>query len=176
MRMYLGMLSTNWTDGLSQAQRDGWNVYASNVTVIGPLGDPISLSGQMQYVRTNTARLQAGLAQVDEPPTTFNIGEPPMPSALAIDDGAEFDVTLPTITDGDYIIRIGKPQGAGIGFFKGPFRFQQVAAADVVDGQVTVWPGPIVGQKYWFAFRRAYDDGRLSEQVIVGPVVCVASV
>lgn len=176
MRMYLGNLSTAWTDVLSEAQRAAWNLYAANVTVIGPLGDAITLSGQMHFIRSNTARLQASLSQQNDAPTTYNIGETPMPSGITVTDSPDFDMTLPAITDGDYIVRIGKPQGAGIGFFRGPFRFQQTATGDITAGDTTAWPDPVIGQKIWFAVRRAYDDGRLSEQVIVGPYVVESGV
>jgi len=177
MRMYLGMLSTYWGETLTAAEQEAWNLYAANVTVIGPLGDPITLSGQMHFIRSNTARLQAGLSQIDAAPTTFNTGETPMVSSVAYSNvvgppaGTQLDITFTSITTGVMLIRIGRPQGAGIGFFKGPFRYQTHEDTSPFSDLQDVWPDMTAGQKVWTAFRNSFDDGRLSEQVIVGPSV-----
>lgn len=49
-----------WTNGLSNAARQGWITYAQATPVIDPLGQQITLSGQQMYVRSNTVNLIMG--------------------------------------------------------------------------------------------------------------------
>lgn len=165
-------LTSRWSDTLTQAQRDAWDVYGANVPVLNPLGDQIQLSGQQHYVRSNVPRLQAALARVDDAPTTFELGSFTAPS-FSITAPDQLDVTF---TAGDawvgeddaaMLVYTGRPQAATINFFKGPYRF-----ADSIDGNSSTPPtSPATlttdfaystGQKLFTFVRVTRADGRLS--------------
>jgi hypothetical protein len=182
-RAGLALLATNWSTVLTSAQRAAWDLYASNVAVINALGATIYLTGQQQYIRSNTPRIQAALSVIDDAPTTFNLGEVTQPILSLV------DVTVPevqiTFTDGDawtsedgayLLVYMGKPQGPGITFFKGPYRFM-----DSVAGDITIPPtnpasmtSPFIytaGQLAWAQCRVTRADGRLSLPLRIGPTV-----
>lgn len=71
VRTIFGNLSTAWAT-LTDAQRDAWVTYATNVPVTGIFGDPLTLTGHQAFIRSNAARVQAGLTRVDDGPTTFS--------------------------------------------------------------------------------------------------------
>jgi hypothetical protein len=169
----MATLVTEWSDVLTQAQRDAWEVYATNVPKTGPLGDQINVSGQNMYLRGNVSRQVSGLPIADDAPTLFNLGTFTEPT-LAIDTANdEVDVTFEN-TDGwanedDSAMQIyaSRPQNAGIAFFKGPYRL-----AGNIDGDGTTpptspaaitLPFPVVaGQKIFFRVIVTRADGRLS--------------
>jgi hypothetical protein len=165
-------LTSRWSDTLTQAQRDAWDVYGSNVPVLNPLGDQIQLSGQQHYVRSNVPRLQAGLSRVDDGPTTFELGSFTAPS-FSITTPDQLDVTF---TSGDawvgeddaaMLVYTGRPQPSTINFFKGPYRL-----ADSIDGSSGTPPTTPAtlttdyqytsGQKLFTFVRVTRGDGRLS--------------
>jgi hypothetical protein len=162
-----------WNTVLTQVQRDAWDVYAANVTWVNHLGQTINLTGLNHYVRSNTPRVQNGIARVDIAPVIFNIATAEL-SLSATASEATQDLTI----DGDgaaawvgeadawQFFSMGLPQNGSKKFFGGPYR------------QVTAVPGagpppfPVViagaypfaeSQRLWVRSRIARGDGRLSE-------------
>lgn len=86
-----------WSSVLTDAQRDGWDLYAQNTTWTDKLGQSIQLSGVNHYVRSNSVRIQMATfldqtnaettATIDDAPTTFALGETPI-------------IDLPTLVNG----------------------------------------------------------------------------
>lgn len=70
VRQIFAYLTGSWQT-LTDAQRAAWTTYAANVPVTNRLGDTRYLTGHQIYIRNNAARLQAGLARVDDGPTVF---------------------------------------------------------------------------------------------------------
>lgn len=71
VRTIFANLSSTWST-LTDEQRDAWVTYALNVPITNALGDPLILTGHQMFIRSNAARLQAGLARVDAAPTVFS--------------------------------------------------------------------------------------------------------
>lgn len=172
VRGYVASLVNLWSATLTAAQRDAWNTYAENVPLLDVFGDPRYRSGINHYVRSNTPRLQAGFARVDDGPTTFNLGEFTAPT-IAIDEatqmlGVTFTDTDAWVGEDDagLLIRMSKPQAATINFYKGPYRF-----LDSIDGDGTTPPTSpatialaevyAVGQQGFVIANVSRADGRL---------------
>lgn len=71
IRTIFANLATAWAT-LTDDQRDAWVTYAHNVPVTGVFGEPLTLTGHQMFVRSNAARMQAGLDRVDDAPTLFS--------------------------------------------------------------------------------------------------------
>jgi hypothetical protein len=175
VRSAIALLSNQWFNSITAAQRQAWATYADNVTVSNRLGDAINLTGFNQYVRSNTALVNADLTEVDDAPTDFTLAEQDPTLAVAISEATQqasitFDANLPWVdeTGGHMIVSISRPQNATINFFKGPYN-----VAGTIDGDGTTPPTspgtisvpfPVVaGQKVFVQCRIVRADGRLSE-------------
>lgn len=177
VRAYFTSLSQRWTDTLTVAQRLGWAVYAASVPVINRLGDQVFLTGQNHYIRSNTPRLQLGLAVVDDFPYTLTL---PTLSAVGVtvDSTAdELDVTFDANDGwanedgGRLAVYQSPPLSPTINFYKTPFQF-----AGTIDGSATTPPTSpatvtslfdfTAGQKCFIQVRALTEDGRLSEKQI----------
>lgn len=175
-------------NGLTNPQRDAWNLYASNVTVTNALGDSVKISGQNWVVAAYTAATQAAVViNISQAPAIFDRGQPPIlldTTAVDVSTGISlaFDDTQEWAnTDGStLLVYAGRPQSPGTSFFKGPFRFAGIVAGDGTTPPTSPHvfaPNPFAvqaGQKQWLAARVLYGDGRLSSQVIIGPITTVA--
>jgi hypothetical protein len=64
-------LATAWGAVLTQADRDGWSLYATNTPLTDAFGEPLTLSGQQMYNRCNSPRVRSGADRVDTPPVVF---------------------------------------------------------------------------------------------------------
>lgn len=166
-----------WSQDLSDAQRSAWGIYAFNTPVTNALGDQIKLSGFNMYVRSNVARLQAGLSPVDSAPTIYNLGSMG-PVALAgvdaSDNEAEFTFNntygWAAVTGGALLVAISRPQSQTINFFKGPYRLAGVILGNTgsppTSPAVVTLPFPVsAGQKVFAQVRATLADGRLTAPV-----------
>lgn len=180
IRTIFGNLASAWQT-LTDAQREAWTTYAINVPVTDSMGDPLTLTGQQMYVRCNTARVQAGLARVDDGPTVFSLDSlQPVkvdPTAAADLYTVTFDDTDPWVAEDDAgLLIFGSRELADtINFFKGPYRFQGIIAGDLA----TPPTSPDVSITSLFSltegnviFNRALSvraDGRISATQLIGP-------
>lgn len=167
-------LAIGWDQILTQGQRDAWNLYAANVPWTNRLGQVVSLTGLNMYLRTNSSRIAAGVAQVATAPAIFDLA----PAELSLSVAASEATQLLTVsfqdgvewsdTDGGYqSVAMGQPQNAGIGFFGGPWRLAPPLIGDTalpLTSPVDVAaPFPFVsGQRIWVQTRIGLPDGRLS--------------
>lgn len=174
VRGIVGDLSNLWVNTLTAAQRTAWADYAANVPLINRLGDPNTVPPLSQYVRSNTPRVQAGQARVDDGPTDFTLGSFTNPSfgvdATADEVDVTFDNTDPWATEDDAfaLVFCSRPQNASINFFKGPYRFAGVIAGD--SGTPPTSPtaialpfAAVAGQRVFVKFSVSRADGRLSQ-------------
>jgi hypothetical protein len=131
------------------------------------------------YAGCNIARLQAGLTRVDAAPTVLVLPTltPPVLTVTAPSSGS----MAFTSTDawngevgGALIIHTARPTGAGIEYFKGPYRY-----ADKAAGAVSPPTSPktftlsfpcVAGQKINYKVRCVRADGRIS-----GPLFLVST-
>jgi hypothetical protein len=175
VRTVLSQLSEYWHTTCTAAQRLAWETYAAAVQVKNRLGENIYLTGFNHFIRSNTLRMQAGLAIVDSGPTTLSM--PAQDPTFAIEATASdnhvavtFDNDQPwaILSTAALAVYIGEPQLATRNFFAGPWRFgaaikgvpstKAVSPADV-DSPFTL----ITGQKIWAYARILNSDGSVSE-------------
>lgn len=173
VRTILADLSNLWVNTLLQSDRNKWKDYADNVPVINRLGDSITLSGLNMYVRSNSPRIQAGLARVDTAPVIFDLGSF---TDVVVTASAATDAVSVAFTDTDdwanldggaMLMYFARPQNPTINFFKGPYQF-----AGTIDGATIsppASPGGAVspfsfaeGNKIFARIQVTQADGRLS--------------
>ncbi len=171
-----------WTTLLTQTQRDDWALYASLVTLPGPLGDPITVSGFNMFVRTNVNNDQNGLPIADDAPTDFNLGDTGLvtfgATAIANAISVSFDNTSPwaNIDDGALLLYVSRPQNVTINFFKGPFRRITPVLGITIGPPTSPHAGTspfsqTIGQRVWLKVRSILPDGRLSASTVLGPAL-----
>lgn len=186
VRSNFGTLVQYWTATLTPAERAAWTGYADSTPVTNVLGDPILLTGQQMFIRSNTVRLQIGAAIVVSAPTMNNTGEPPTdvtgPSAEAMTIGVNSGVTAfdgaisiagGASADGDTVLYLGPNQNASVNFYKGPYQLAIATAITTDDLLASLTQmldtlsndnGPLAeGQVRPVRIRNMYDDGRLSQ-------------
>lgn len=166
-------LSIAWETDLTQAQRNGWNVYAANVTWKNRLGQDVNLTGLNHFIRSNTQLVVLGFGRIDDAPATQLIGKAELELGCTASEATQqltisFDDTAPWATDAGSFQHffLGLPQNAGIAFFGGPWRYVVSVAGVVpaVSPKVATAPWPFAeGQRLWIRSRIMHADGRLSE-------------
>lgn len=67
-RTLFGLYATNWSNLLTQAQRDAWETYAQSHTIKDSQGNDIYINGLCWYVMFNTRLSDAGAAAITDPP------------------------------------------------------------------------------------------------------------
>lgn len=176
VRAALADFAQRWSNVLTQAQRDSWDLYAANVPLNNSLGEPRNITGLNMYIRSNSLLLDTEATLVDDGPVIFTLGPTIVPT-LTLDAAADTVV----ITDlGDYVlsdgpvnmlIQQGTPQNAGVQFFKSPFirvgsdNFVETAneppsSAFALEHEIAV------GQAAFFRTATVTDDGRVGVPVI----------
>jgi len=185
IRGYFAQLAERWSNVLTADQRYAWALYAAQVTVPNPLGDQIYLSGQQHYIRSNTPRLQASVAAIDDGPTTYNLGEfTPVTLTDADQSDNHFHINFTNTDDwatevGAYLLAYqSRGLSPTIGFFRGPYRYtgklagaaQAPASPFVINSVFDL----TAGQYLYARVRIARADGRLSAEQLLGPNTVVA--
>lgn len=178
VRSQVASLTVQWQTALTPLQRDAWNVYARNVTVTNRIGNQVNISGIAHFVRSNTSRVQIGLATRNEAPTIFNLGSytaPTLSNATAAIQTVDVNFFVGPTTDpwatqvGSFLmVYIARPQNSGIEYFTGPYRFAGSVQGDPVPPVTPLTVGSpfpfVVGQKIFGFFRVIFQDGRLTTE------------
>jgi hypothetical protein len=162
-----------WTSTLTTVQRNAWTEYADSTPVINSLGNAVNLTGQMQYIRSNTPRIQAGLGRIDNAPVIFNTGEAPASiTSLSFETGdVGFVGALggPASDAGTLLAFLGRPLNESINFYKGPYQFSFLQAVAAAATALTHTAGAFqssysvaIGLFVPIRLRMTYADGRLS--------------
>lgn len=181
VRTLMGELSNDWINLLTQEQRDSWETYAANVTVVNALGASIMLSGQQHFIRSNLPRRQHGLAQVNAAPNIFDLGTMTLPTMPGVQIPDQIDIAFTntdawaTTVGGALLLQAGRGQNVSINFFKGPW----CECGEILGAVVPpVSPATInssflyaAGQRVWVRARASLADGRLTYPTILGPAV-----
>lgn len=176
VRASLAFLTDRWATDLTQAQRDAWDLYASNVSVKNRLGDDIYISGFNHYLRSNVILKVQAATVVDDGPTNFTLPEEDPVFAITASEAtqvitAAYDDTLAWCDEDAAHMWIfqGQPQNAQRNFFAGPWRF----ALDVAGDGTTPPTSPAAvaavfaiaeNQRQWCYARIQRADGRLSNR------------
>jgi len=176
IRGIFAVLTTAWAQILTPVQRTAWNLYASSVSMKNALGEAVNLTGYNHYLRSNSARIQAGGTRIDYGPPTFELPQQDDLLAVTISETTQklsitFDAAAPwTGAIGNYlIISQGQPQNAQRNFFAGPYKFAGAIAGAVIpptspDATIDATFVCTEGQHVWVKARIALLDGRLSEE------------
>lgn len=175
IRTAIAALAQQWSNALTQAQRDAWEVYAAAITRLNKLGAQIKLTGFNHYIRSNAPRLQGGDPIVQDAPTTLTLpGADPLFECEVDEASQEISVTFDPllawniIDDGFMFIAMSIPKATGTNFIGGPFR-----VAGAIDGntaspptspQVLSVPFPVAEDQALVCRARISEvDGRLSD-------------
>lgn len=175
VRSIIQVLAPAWSNDLTQAQRDQWEIYANEIVRTNKLGAKIKHTGYNHFIRSNTPILQALDTRVDDGPTILTLppGDPQMIGT--VDEAGQqisvaFDENLDWVNqdDGHMFVYMSHPKAAGRNFIGGPFRF-----AGAIDGDSTTAPtSPTVlpvpfpvaeTQVVVVRARISEEDGRLSD-------------
>ncbi len=173
LRTVFSALAVAWQTILTQANRDAWDTYAENVTVVNRIGETVNITGFNMYIRSNTPRVQAGFARVDAGPTSFNLGEFTDVSIAIVGGTSDVDVTFDNTdawaNEDDAIMTVltSREKAPTINFFKGPYRLGGAIEGDALMAPTS--PAVIVsdfpytaGNKGFAQVRVSRADGRLS--------------
>jgi len=151
VRDSVSMYSQMWTTGLTQAQRDEWELYALNVPVLDTLGDPILISGINHFIRANVPRNAADLQLAPTTPLGSQLNAsgiftlpmliPPTITSLVASTGVltvEFaEEDWGDLADNALLIYLGRPRSVGRNFFKGPYRLAAMIQGDAMSAPTT---------------------------------------
>lgn len=174
VRAAFSQLAAFWTDVLTQAQRDAWNLYGNSVEFINKVGDTIHLTGFNHYLRSNTAITQATGPRVDIGPTTFTLPTTDPTIVATVSEAAQtislaFDDTLDWCSEDNAFMSVlmASPKGQGVEFIDGPFRFAASIAGNlavpVTSPKALIVPfGVAELQKSQVQARIMRADGRVS--------------
>lgn len=173
VRMYMGTLSTAWSNILTAAQRGAWDNYADQVRIPDRLGDPRNVGGLGMYCRCNVPILQAGLTRVDDGPTTLTMPSFTAPTftnvvagTLTVDVGFDPGDAWANEVGGALLVYASRGKTITINYFKGPYRFMDLvagAASPPTSPQSMNLPFTVTaGQRVFFQARAVRADGRLS--------------
>ena len=175
IRNLMRSLSIAWQNTLTQAQRDAWDLYAANVTVLDKQGQSIYLTGLNHYIRSNVPLLDICLARVDDGPVIFTLATAELSLGCTASEATQQwtltwdDTAAWASEDGAAeITQQGRPQNAGIKFFGGPWRrdgyIEGDSGAPPTSPTVLTSQWPFAqNQRLWIRSRITRADGRLSE-------------
>lgn len=172
VRNLMGQLTSAWSNELTSVQRAAWDDYGKAIAIPDSLGDNHYLTGLNHYVRSNVARMQAGLARVDAGPTVLTLPTGTLAVFTATASGSAVSVAFTNTDDwanevgGALLMLAGRPQSAGVTFYGGPWRYMgKVAGAGTPPTSPSAQVSPFalaVGQFQAYQFRFCRADGRLS--------------
>lgn len=175
---------------LTDEERAAWKVYAENTPFTDKLGDQIKLTGQQQFVRSNTPRANARavvgsfggaitIPDITTAPTIYNTGEPVYMIATFSENTGNLTVTAnlsePASAAGHALLYVGNPQNPGRNFYKGPYQLAATTTYSAAATQVFMTPDtadpetwyatviPVVGMWLPVRINLSYEDGRLSQ-------------
>lgn len=174
VRTALATLAARWSSTITSVQRDGWDLYALNVPLPGPLGDPRNVGGLGMYIRTNIATSLLGLVPEDTAPAIFNLGTfTPFTLPTAVSGtttvGFAFDNTDEWANEDDAYLAVfaARPVSPAVNYFTGPYQFAGFIAGDALIAPTSpaaiVSPFPfLAAQKIHFRGVILRADGRYS--------------
>jgi hypothetical protein len=166
-----------WSSTLTQAERDGWELYAENVELPNAFGTPRNVGGIAMFIRTNVPRIQCGIPAIAillDAPDIFDLGTFTAPTIGALTASADtVEVAYNNADDwaiadgGALFIFTSRPKNPGIKFFKGPYRHaatvEGVTATPPTSPETVDAAFPFEADQRVFVFARACTaDGRLS--------------
>lgn len=173
VRNSLSLAQSLWADSLSPTQRDGWDLYAEQVPVMGKLGQEIQLSGINHFIRSNVPRLQIGESAVLNAPSIFSLAPLVDISGSGVTTASISNVVVDFTTIGDWnstdgaflIVAMSRPENEFV-VPRGPFRVLGAVDGDSMSppasGTLDAAFPRALGQRVRLRARLSLPDGRLS--------------
>lgn len=173
-------LSARWAT-LSQAQRDAWAVYATNVHLTNRLGKSVNVGAIGHYIRTNHPRMLLDQPVIDQAPAVFDLGGyTPLAFGAFLQLGTQIILVIDGADawaneDGAYLLCFAsRPQNPSVRGMRTSARFAGGIAGDSIAP-----PGPAVvftsaypfvsGQRLFARIAVSRADGRYSaDQALTG--------
>jgi len=188
VRSLVMMLAEQWRESpMTDNIRLAWQVYANSVNWTNALGESVTLTGFNMFIRSNIARITAGLDLVTAAPVdlglpsgdetlVFTAFESTQKINITFDDTADWC----TEDDAAMSIEMGCPQSPSHGFFNGPWRFSDVllgvAPGGIASPQAIDPAWALVGgQKIWVRAKVIRADARCSTPFTAAPVTINAT-
>lgn len=186
IRAIMSLLSEEWADTLTAAQRTAWNAYANAVAMTNRLGETIHLSGFNHFIRGNIPMLVAGHAMVAAGPVVMALPSQDPTLAIAINGATNqitvtFDDTMDWCTEDDafLFIHLASPQNATRTFCDGPWR-RNMFLEGIDPGGIASPQGPFgigawtfsTGHRAFAKARILRADGRLSGEFRPASILC----
>jgi hypothetical protein len=191
IRNAMSMYSAMWLNDLTAGQRDAWETYAANISVLNRLGDPIFLSGQNHYIRANVVREQANerlgttLATMPLAPTVFTLPTLTPPSAEIDASTGEINITFDdaaswtAAAENAILVYMGRPRNATRKYFKGPYRLAGIIEGNAVPPASpftltldadTIWSTVAAGQVSKMMYRLSNHTATDQPTGLSGPI------
>jgi hypothetical protein len=146
-RQQLSSLSSSWR-GLTQPQRDGWNVAAPSFPQQDSLGQTIFLTGAQLYVRCNANLILIGASQIVNAPTPASFAVLAIGAFTAVSGTGVISIAFtPTPVPAGFqlVIKASAPVSAGKSFIgDSAFRFIQSLAPAAVSPALGTVPYPLI--------------------------------
>jgi len=174
-RNIMATLVIAW-NGLTQAQRDQWNVYGAATPTLNGIGETIFVAGFNWYVGNNSVIAAAGSPRVDDGPTTLQRAPLEGPYTPSVSEATQlisivFDNTSDWANEDDAFIQItmSLPHTASSEFIGGPFRVAGFVEGDAITPPTSPATVPVpfpvaVGQRVEVLIKVGRADGRLSTE------------
>lgn len=176
IRAAIALLAQIWHNTLTPQERTAWGLYAANINIQNRLGETILISGYNHFVRSNTPRINVGLARIDAGPTNLTLpeGDPQFQVTTSVAGqsiSVAFDDTRDWASESGaaMIVSMSQPAHSAVNFIGKPFRvidtinFESCAAATSPAVLGTLPYVISADQVVGFKARITRVDGRLSE-------------
>jgi hypothetical protein len=175
IRNVIMSLTQYWSNTLTQAERNEWEVYAAAITRVNKLGAQIKLTGFNHFIRSNSPRSQQDEAIIDSGPVVLTLpGSDPIFECEVDETGQEISVTFDPalawniLDDGLMLISMSIPKQVGTNFIGGPFRvaglIQGQTSTPPTSPQILAVPFPVAENQVLVCRARISEaDGRLSD-------------
>lgn len=175
-RNRMSALTNYWFNGLTVAERDGWETYAANVPKTNRVGAQIYLTGINWYVAMNSLRDQAGgsITWLADAPTTFNLAsfdvtgvtasEASQAISAAYTAGSDWEVD-----DGALMLWATRPQNLTRNFNNLPYRYSSAVYGVTATPPPSpgLFPAPftfVQGQRIFVRLNCINPDGRIGAE------------
>lgn len=181
-RSLFAYLTTAWNTQLDATQRTAWGTYASAIASKNKIGESIHLTGQLQFIRSNQARMTAGLSLCLDGPAVLSLpGTDPSltivsasPSALVL----SFSEDSPWVTEDDAAlsVSVSRPQSTTKNYFTGPWRIAGAVLGSSTSPPrspaVIPLPFPVsINQRLFAQVQIIRADGRVTNAFRLAPKI-----
>lgn len=163
VRTRLGIISSLWRD-LTAPQRLSWEDCALDYPILNSLGQSVVLSAHAMFVRANTARLNAGLAELAVPVVATTFSAAGITVTATAGTPTLSIVFSPPSSDQVIVVDAGPQVSSGINFGEN-YRFvlaiddADVSPMALLSAYTAIWGPLVAGKKIFFRTRALNECG-----------------